>query len=56
MAWLAINLFFGSQLSWMLRPFVGTPDLPVQFMRAAPLSGNFYEAVFHNILRILHLN
>ena len=55
-AWLAVNLFFGSQLSWMLRPFVGTPDLPVQFMRAAPLSGNFYEAVFHNLIRILHLN
>jgi len=55
-AWLAGNLFLGSQLSWMLRPFVGTPDLPVQFMRATPMSGNFYEAVFHNILRILHLN
>jgi hypothetical protein len=50
--WLAGNLFFGSQLSWVLRPFIGSPGLPVQFLRAAALKGNFYEAVFHTVVRL----
>ena len=50
LAWLAINLFLGSQLSWILRPFIGAPNLPVEFFRAAALHGNFYE----NILQSLH--
>lgn len=45
-AWLAGNLFLGSQLSWILRPFIGSPDLPVQFVRQNAFKGNFYEAVF----------
>ena len=44
-AWLAGNLLLGSQLAWVLRPFVGSPALPVQFLRADPLHGNFFEAV-----------
>ena len=28
-AWLSVNLFLGSQLSWILRPFIGSPSLPV---------------------------
>ena len=44
-SWLAGNLFLGSQLAWILRPFIGSPQIPVQFLRADPLRGNFYEAV-----------
>ncbi len=44
-AWLAGNLLLGSQLSWNLRPFVGSPGLPVQFLREHPLDGNFFEAL-----------
>jgi hypothetical protein len=51
-AWLAGNLFLGSQLSWILRPFIGSPSLPVEFFRAAALHGNFYENVFHSLLQI----
>lgn len=51
-AWLAANLFFGSQLSWILRPFVGSPGLPVQFLRDEPLKGSFYEAVFYSLGRL----
>jgi hypothetical protein len=47
LAWLAGNLFLGSQLSWILRPFIGSPGLPVEFLRGDALRGNFYEAVFH---------
>lgn len=48
-AWLAGNLFLGSQLSWILRPFIGAPALPVQFIRDGALHGNFYENVFTSI-------
>jgi hypothetical protein len=51
-AWLAVNLFLGSQLSWILRPFIGSPSLPVEFFRANALHGNFYENVFHSLLQI----
>jgi len=50
LAWLAGNLFLGSQLSWILRPFIGSPNLPVEFFRATALHGNFYENVFHSLM------
>ena len=53
-AWLTINLFLGSQLSWILRPFIGAPTLPVEFFRATALHGNFYENVFQSLLQIFH--
>jgi len=46
-AWLAGNLLVGAQLSWNLRPFIGSPDKPVQFLRPNPFEGNLYENVFH---------
>jgi hypothetical protein len=46
LSWLTGNLFLGAQLAWNLRPFIGSPDLPVQFLRGDPLRGNFYEAVW----------
>jgi hypothetical protein len=45
-AWLIGNLFLGSQLSWIFRPFVGLPGLPVEFIRPSALHGSFYETVF----------
>jgi len=56
LAWLAGNLLFGSQLTWIMRPFIGAPGLPVQFLRATAFKGNFYESVFHALLRLLNLN
>jgi len=53
-AWLAGNLFLGSQLSWILRPFIGSPFLPVEFFRANALRGNFYESVFNSLLHIFN--
>jgi hypothetical protein len=52
-AWLAGNLFLGSQLAWIFRPFIGSPDLPVVFVRPTAFQGNFYETVFHSVLRVL---
>ena len=56
LAWLAGNLFFGSQLSWILRPFIGTPGLPVQFLRPNAFQGNFYETVFHSFTHAFDLD
>jgi hypothetical protein len=44
-AWLAGNLLLGSQLSWILRPFIGSPGLPVEFLRHEELRGNFFETL-----------
>jgi hypothetical protein len=52
-AWLAGNLFLGTQLTWILRPFIGSPDLPVEFLRANAFHGNFYETIFHSVQQIL---
>jgi len=48
-AWLLGNLFLGSQLCWILRPFIGSPVLPVEFFRPNAFQGNFYETVFRAI-------
>jgi hypothetical protein len=53
-AWLGANLFFGSQLAWILRPFIGAPHLPVAFVRPdVALQGNFYENVLQSVLDLL---
>ena len=52
-AWLSGNLFLGSQLCWILRPFIGSPDLPVQFLRSTAFQGNFFEAVFQSLLKVM---
>ena len=48
-AWLAGNLFLGSQLSWILRPFIGSPGLAVEFFRPDAFRGNFFEAVIRAV-------
>jgi hypothetical protein len=53
-AWLAGNLFLGSQLSWILRPFIGSPNLPVELFRTTAFRGNFYEAVFHAFMQFFN--
>jgi len=53
MFWLAAFAFVGCQLSWILRPFVGSPFYPVAFMRPDCLDRNFYEFVFTEVLPFL---
>jgi hypothetical protein len=43
-AWTLLYAFVGMQMGWMLRPFVGSHDLPVSFFRAEPFS-NAYIAI-----------
>lgn len=50
-AWLAANLFFGSQLTWICRPLIGSPHLSVQFFREGAFKSNFFEDVSHTVTR-----
>lgn len=52
-AWLVVNLFLGSQLTWIARPFIGAPYLPVVFLRDTAFQGNFYENVFTTVQDLL---
>ncbi|MEX2218458.1 MAG: hypothetical protein WD749_06815 [Phycisphaerales bacterium] len=49
--WVILYAFVGIQTGWMLRPFVGSPGLPVAFFRPEPFS-NAYDALFRIFLRL----
>lgn len=53
LAWLAGNLFLGGQICWVLRPFIGSPGQPVEFLTSHPWEGNIYEAVFKALVHLL---
>ena len=52
-SWLAAELFVGSELSWLLRPFLGRPQFAVSFFTEDPLAGSFYEEVAAAIVHAL---
>ena len=45
--WAIIFALVGAQMGWVLRPFVGSPDLPFSWFR--PRQSNFFEAVTRTI-------
>ena len=49
-SWILAFAVVGCQLSWILRPFVGSPFFPVVFLRPDCLDRNFYEFVFTEVL------
>jgi hypothetical protein len=53
LAWLAVNLLLGSQISWVLRPFIWDPSRPVEFIGPEFLRGSFYETVFEAARRLI---
>ena len=52
-AWLATNLFLGSQVCWMLRPFIWDPAGPPRFIGQEYLRGSFFETVFEAAQRLI---
>lgn len=48
--WIVIYVFVGVQMAWVLRPFVGSPGMPVQFFREESW-GNAYVVVARLIWR-----
>ena len=52
LVWLLLYMFVGTQLAWVLRPFVGSPNMPFTLFRER--TGNFYESVIkstHNLIK-----
>jgi hypothetical protein len=47
--WLIVYAFVGIQMGWVLRPFIGNPDLATTFVRSDAFT-NAYVEVFHLIL------
>jgi hypothetical protein len=43
--WIGVYAFVGCQMAWFLRPFLGDPNLPFQFLRKPEPGMNFYVAV-----------
>ncbi len=52
LSWLGSNAFVGAQLSYLLRPFFGSPNLKVAFLRKDAFNGTFYEAVWTALTRL----
>jgi len=52
-AWLATNLLLGSQICWVLRPFIWDPAGPVRFIGREYLNGSFFETVFEAARRLV---
>lgn len=50
--WLATNLFLGSQIAWVLRPFIWDPAGQTRFIGHEYFHGSFYETVFEAARRI----
>ena len=50
--WMAIYVFVGIQMGWVLRPFIGTPNAPVQFFREGAWS-NAYVVIIRLFSEVL---
>jgi hypothetical protein len=46
--WLAVYAFVGIQMGWVLRPFIGNPDMPTSFFREKAFT-NAYEILMNLI-------
>ncbi|MGC6427038.1 MAG: hypothetical protein ACON5H_08595 [Akkermansiaceae bacterium] len=50
-AWLGGNAFLGTQLAWLMRPFLGSPNIDIQFVRPDAFESNFYETAWYALRR-----
>jgi hypothetical protein len=48
LGWLVMYSFVGIQMGWLLRPFIGNPNMPPAFFRPEPFS-NAYVVIAHLI-------
>ena len=49
--WVVLYVFVGAQMGWILRPFIGAPDLPFVLFRGK--SGSFIEGVLHHVQKLI---
>ncbi len=50
--WLVLYIFVAIQMAWVLRPFVGSPNIPTHFFREEAWS-NAYVVVFRKVWSLL---
>ena len=43
--WVIVFALVGAQMGWVLRPFIGNPDMPFTWFRGR--ESNFFQAVLH---------
>jgi len=46
LAWLTGNLLVGTQVSWIISPFIGSPHKPLMFIQEHPFQRNFFEYAY----------
>jgi len=51
-SWAVLYVFFAIQLAWVLRPFLGTPGYPVEFLRPNAFEGNAYVVLIRHFARL----
>lgn len=51
--WIVVFGLVGAQMSWVLRPFIGSPHVAFTMFRGR--ESNFFEAVGHALTHLLHL-
>jgi hypothetical protein len=51
--WAVLYVFFAIQLAWVLRPFLGTPGYPVEFLRASAFEQNAYVVLVEHVVKLL---
>ena len=49
--WIVVFAFVGAQMAWVLRPFIGDPDLPFTWLRSR--ESNFFLDVFEALFRLM---
>ena len=45
--WVIVFALVGAQMGWVLRPFIGNPDMPFTWFRGR--ESNFFQAVLHTL-------
>ena len=53
LAWLAGNLFLGSQICWVLRPFIWEANRPLEFIGQNCFQGSFFETIIKAVCRLI---
>lgn len=49
--WVVVFALVGGQMAWVLRPFIGNPQLPVTWLRGR--ESNFFQGVFQTLQKLL---
>jgi hypothetical protein len=48
--WVILFGLVGAQMGWVLRPFIGNPDVPFEWIRGR--ESNFFQGVLHALARV----